>query len=631
MKKNREKTIFLADTNDASEYLMKEVLRGTEYQYHRFFGASDALATIQSIKPQLIISGYKLNDCNGIEFLNMLLESCTQLKLGEIPFIFLTSKEDQVKNSVHNSDKGLWGWYTFPFGAHELREIIDNLFHYQDVLFSNEELRQEVRRSEYRYRDLLENANDFIFTLDETGHFLNLNNRFTSLTGFNKDEWLGKPFLALVEQSDSENAGHQFHRTQQGRARVFESKIKSRTENSPTISFGISPILERGQIVGAMGIGRDITDTKQMENEIIELKNFNESIIQSMEAGLMTLDLKDCITFINLGAEKTLGWSSKELITKPLDQVLRSEEAQIILKKPESKRDLSFSRETEITIKGGQKIFIGFTAMDRFDNTGQKVGTIISFRDISLLKQMQAEVIRMDRLVSLGVLASGIAHEIKNPLAGIKTMAQACEEEFEEGDDRTEYLVRIIRQVDRLDDLLKTFFKYARPSPPDRKRHHLGEILDEVMNLVEKKMNDFRVQFILDLAEDLPEILVDSQQLQQVLLNLILNAIDAMPDGGELRISADRIKGKQKSTLERAIEKSNKYVEINIEDTGEGIPADKLETIFDPFVTTKSNGLGLGLSIVYRIVREHDGEIHVSSKHGAGTRFILTIPTGENV
>lgn len=626
-----DKTIFIVDKDQAIEELLREMSKEADYKYHRFDNSKDALAAFQSVKPQLVISGLNLADTDGISFLQAFIELTFQSKIGQIPFIFLTSKEERDKNEVHLYDKGLWGWYTFPFGPHELHEIIDNMFHYQDVLFSNEELRQEVRRSEYRYRDLLENAHDFIFTLDASGHFINLNNRFTSLTGFNKDEWIGKSFQNLIDDDDFESAKQHFSQTQQGRARVFEAKMKCVSNYSPIISFGITPFFERGEIVGAMGIGRDVTETKMMESEILELKNFNESIIQSMEAGLITLDLKNRITFINTGAEKTLGWKYHEIIGKPLAEVFEPDEADIVLNRPDKRGALTFSRETEITVKEGQKIFIGFTSMDRLDNKGEKVGTIISFRDISLIKQMQAEVIRMDRLVSLGVLASGIAHEIKNPLAGIKTMAQACEEEFEEDDDRKEYLTRIIRQVDRLDDLLKTFFKYARPSPPDRKPHQFKEILDEVLNLVEKKMSDFRIDFTLKLEENLPEILVDSQQLQQVLLNLILNAIDAMPEGGKLNVTVNRIRGHIKDMVQSQIGQMSHHVEIHIEDTGEGIPAEKLETIFDPFVTTKPSGLGLGLSIVYRIVREHDGEIHVSSQPGVGTRFVLTIPTGECV
>jgi PAS domain S-box-containing protein len=352
-----------------------------------------------------------------------------------------------------------------------------------------------------------------------------------------------------------------------------------------------------------------------------------------MEAGLMTTDLDGTVTSMNTGAERILGVKVDQVIAKPLKSVLKPEEADLLLSNPPMPGSLPYSRETELTLQSGTKIAIGFTAMDRINNRGEKVGTIVSFRDISELKQMQSEVMRMDRLASLGVLASGIAHEIKNPLAGIKTMAQACEEEFEETDQRREYLVRIIRQVNRLDDLLKTFFAFAKPKPPTPKPHSLASILREVMNLVEKKIKSSGIDYVERFEQGVVPVFVDSQQIQQVFLNLILNALDAMSARGTLTITAKNIEagnpGMVKEKEQRRLRGNGRYVEVVVSDTGTGIPTDMLETIFDPFFTTKPNGVGLGLSIVYRIVEEHQGDIHVISHEGKGTSFILTLPTGD--
>jgi len=286
----------------------------------------------------------------------------------------------------------------------------------------------------------------------------------------------------------------------------------------------------------------------------------------------------------------------------------------------------------ELTVKTGKKISIGFTTTDRIDNRRKKVGTIVSFRDITELKQMQSEVMRMDRLASLGVLASGIAHEIKNPLAGIKTMAQACEEEFDESDSRMEYLTRIVRQVNRLDDLLKTFFAYSRPKPPDRKLHKLPEIVQEVTKLVSKEMKNSGIRYKEYFSENLKEVMVDSQQIQQVFLNLILNSVEAMKSGGILKVKTRNIQkplsGIKQQKNKKVSTKNGEFVEVVIKDTGEGIDSKNLETVFDPFFTTKPNGMGLGLSIVYRIVKEHGGEIRVESEAGRGTSFTITLPTG---
>jgi signal transduction histidine kinase len=262
------------------------------------------------------------------------------------------------------------------------------------------------------------------------------------------------------------------------------------------------------------------------------------------------------------------------------------------------------------------------------------MGTIISFRDISEIKRLQVEMIRMDRLASLGVLASGIAHEIRNPLAGIKTMAQTLEEEMAPGDSRQEYLSRIIRQVNRLDELLKAFFSYARPRPPIKKWHDLPDIVHEVTMLLNKRISSTNVVLEEKYAKNLPQIFVDLNQIQQIFINLILNALDAMPKGGTLTLTAEPVRtalkavDRRRKNFRRKLQETL-YVKVSVQDTGSGIPAEHLDAIFDPFFTTKSQGTGLGLSIVYRILEEHGGEIQVSSKVGKGTTFTLLLPAEE--
>jgi signal transduction histidine kinase len=291
------------------------------------------------------------------------------------------------------------------------------------------------------------------------------------------------------------------------------------------------------------------------------------------------------------------------------------------------------NREMELKRKDGKTIHVGFSVTSRIDNHNQRVGTIISFRDISLIKQMQAEVLRMDRLASLGVLASGIAHEIRNPLAGIKTVAQTLEEDIDPNDNRREYVARIIRQVNRMDDLLKTLFSYARPKSPVPSKCRLQDIVSEVKALMQQRFEKSGIEFLENYAHDLPPAYVDFQQIQQVFINLFLNAIDAMPSGGKLMVVARP----QLTTLPRvdrrrrhaSPNKRTWYSEVCVIDTGEGIPPENLQAIFDPFFTTKPQGSGLGLSIVYRIIEEHHGDIHVQSEVGKGTTFAMLLPIEE--
>jgi len=232
----------------------------------------------------------------------------------------------------------------------------------------------------------------------------------------------------------------------------------------------------------------------------------------------------------------------------------------------------------------------------------------------------------MDRLVSLGKLASGIAHELRNPLAGIKTTAQALGEELPGDDPRREYLNRITKEIDRLNELLKTFFSFAKPQKLDLIHCDIKAIINEIIPFLIKEIAEKGIHFVETYPPQLPKIKVDKNQMHQVFLNLFLNAIQAMPNGGELKIEVS-------SEISRSQDGSKKkFIKIVISDTGTGIPTNIVQKIFDPFFTTKPRGIGLGLSITYQIIKKHGGTIKVESQLERGTSFMITLPeTLENL
>ncbi len=482
---------------------------------------------------------------------------------------------------------------------------------------------------EFNYKELIENVQDLVFALSWNGKILYVNRQFSQFVGRTKEQLHAFTLSDFVYLPDVDWAEENVRETLKGRSRTFEVRLLSATNEPVYFSTNLTPIREGEQVIGVIGISRDINERMKLEQEITELKNFHESIIQSIQAGLITTDLLSRITSFNAGAEEILQCSAKDVLGKPLREVVGENIAQLFLQQ-DAKNGVPPNRETTLKTRNGHEVHIGFTVTPRLDDKGLRVGTIISFKDISQIKRMQAEVIRMDRLASLGVLASGIAHEIKNPLAGIKAMAQTLQEDMVPQDERRVYLERIVRQVNRLDELLKTFFDYARPRPPIRKLHRIQDILHEVFTLVEKRLEERHIRWRFDIAPAVPPIFVDFHQIQQVLLNLIFNAIDAMEHGGDLHIAASPYNGPgfHFPPLQMRKNKIN-YVELSVSDTGIGIDEKNLEIIFDPFFTTKSQGTGLGLSIVYRIIAAHGGEIAVESKPGYGTTFRLLLPTEE--
>ncbi len=629
-----KKIILLIDDDADMREIGRKIIISAGYEYIAASDGVEGLDFILKYTPDLILLDFMMPGMNGAEIFQRLVTSQRFKHLSDTPVIMLTAKAEYEIDRSALFEMGLSAFLIKPFGHRELINVIDNVFILNQVRQKNKELEQKIRRTEYKYQDLIENANDLIFTLSLKGDFMFINRRLSTLTGFTREDWLARSFFDLVAPEDRVEARNNFNKTLKGKARIFEMRMICQNGVPLYLSMNINPIFEKGEVVGVVGIARDITRRKKLEQEIIELKNFNESIIQSIGAGLITLDLERKITSFNSGAEEVLGWKAEEVAGRYLDEILPEEESRKLLPDIVSPDQSLLNREMEITAKDKRTIFIGFTITPRIDNHSLKVGTIISFRDISQIKQMQAEVFRMDRLASLGVLASGIAHEVRNPLAGIKTIAQTLEEEFEESDVRHEYLSRIIRQVNRLDELLRTLFSYARPREPIRKKHPLDEIIEEVFILMEERFKKRNIKFQKKLAPDIPSVYVDFHQIQQVFINLFLNGLEAMPDGGNMELHADITKTVI-HTLDRRKKrfpvnnKESKYVAVKIRDTGMGIKPEDLNSIFDPFFTTKPQGAGLGLSIVYRIIEEHEGDIRVESNPGQGTTFTVLLPMEE--
>ncbi len=285
-------------------------------------------------------------------------------------------------------------------------------------------------------------------------------------------------------------------------------------------------------------------------------------------------------------------------------------------------------QEIKMSAVNEDDFYIGYSVY-KMDWDYEKSYYILVFSEISQTKKLQSEIIRMDRMASLGVLSSGIAHEIRNPLAGIKAMAQNMEEELDKNSSHLEYIKRILRQVDRLDLLLRSFFTYAKPMRPDPKPCQIPEIISEALALFPSQFRQNSVKVFQNYADDLAYVYIDPAQIQQVFINLVLNAIQAMKEGGNITISAHNTEQKVPyvdSEKSRRKKQFDKFILLELKDEGEGMDDSIKEKIFNPFFTTKSSGTGLGLAIVYQIINEHGGNIDVDSNPGQGTTFKILLP-----
>jgi two-component system sensor histidine kinase HydH len=369
------------------------------------------------------------------------------------------------------------------------------------------------------------------------------------------------------------------------------------------------------------------TDDIQLIDKVY---NFYKSIIQNINGGLLTLDLDGDITFANRIAAKMLGYSPEELLNKSISEIFEENEESLktlrLMFLPGKRID---DKEIGFRQKDGNVIIVGLSTSPIHDENNKFDGIVLLFRDLTEVRHLKMQIERMERLALLGELSAGIAHEIRNPLAGIKAAAQILEDSYSSEDFRYQVIERIIREVDKANRLLQEFFKFARPTKPKLKFHDIEMIIDGVYLLLAPKMQKRTINFDVDFGSDVPRVYVDETQLEQVILNLFLNAVDAMDQGGTLKVSTFK---KKLRILDKEKERLNVdtnelvYVLVEISDTGDGIPEENVSKIFNPFFTTKTEGVGLGLSICSRLIEENAGKIDLASQEGTGTTFVLALP-----
>jgi PAS domain S-box-containing protein len=359
--------------------------------------------------------------------------------------------------------------------------------------------------------------------------------------------------------------------------------------------------------------------TKALE----QVYQFHKGVIQSISSGLITIDSKGNITFINKAALAILDFEYQELVGEPIRALFADDnEAEKVLDELLNKKRMFESRETNLISRSKKPIPIGFTTTSLSYDDPTYSGVIISFRDLTTLHHYRVQIERIDRLTTLGEVSAGIAHEIRNPLAGIKTSAQVLEESFSPGDHRSQLVARIVKEIDRSNELLKKFFNFAKPGKPKQEFVSLETLIEGIYLLLSSKMKKKEITFEKNIETEISDVYVDENQIEQVLINLFLNSLDAMDKGGSIKVHLNIVKNRDEVLIDNATE----AVLLVVEDTGIGIDQENLEKIFNPFFTTKNDGVGLGLSISSRLVEENGGQIFVESEPGQGTKFKLYFP-----
>jgi len=317
------------------------------------------------------------------------------------------------------------------------------------------------------------------------------------------------------------------------------------------------------------------------------------------------------------------GRSRRQVIGSRFSEVFCTEPLLVEMIERTSASGVSLSDQDNVVLNSfGKTIPVNATTCPLMRHDGESIGVILTLRDLTSIRELEAAVRQADRLSTLGTLAAGLAHEVKNPLGGIKGAAQLLERELDADSDLQEYPRVMIRETERIDRIIRQLLELASPRGPRYAAVNLHLVLGDIILLQRESADSREVTVLTSFDPSIPSIMADESQLIQVFLNLIRNALEAMPDGGRLTVSSRVLSEYQLARNE----KRSRMVCVDVSDTGKGIPSENLPKVGTPFFSTKDTGNGLGLAICHKIIADHRGIMKVESKPGKGTRVSVLLP-----
>lgn len=333
-------------------------------------------------------------------------------------------------------------------------------------------------------------------------------------------------------------------------------------------------------------------------------------VVSNLPLGLLTSDLTGNVAMVNPPAKKLLNIEINGKDAPLLQNIPGLDWGAISAELAGQGRILD--REITLAASDGKTLTVSLSAAAMRNEEGVFLGNLFILRDVSEMKRLQAEARRNDRLTALGNLAAGVAHEIRNPLSTIKGVATYIAKRMRPGGREEEAAMTMIAEVDRLNRVVSELLEFARPGAVTTVRSDLREVVNRALRLVEVDLKAKNITARVEGSPDFPLVSINQERFTQALLNLILNAVQAMESGGALTISFETLSGGEFS--------------VSVSDTGPGVPENIQASIFTPYFTTKPSGTGLGLAIVHQIVEGHNGRIQVANIPGAGARFTIILP-----
>jgi PAS domain S-box-containing protein len=485
---------------------------------------------------------------------------------------------------------------------------------------------QALRQSEEKYRDLFENANDLIQSIRPDGSLQYVNRAWRETLGYTEEEIPNISVFDIIHP-DCDECGSAFKSVVFGeKSGRVETVFITKGGREIIVEGNISTVFDDGRFIGTRGIFRDITERKKAEEVLAAEREQLAVTLRCIGDGVITTDIAGKVVLMNKISEALTGWPQQEAKGRPIGDILHliNEISRRAIENPvetllKSGKIVELSDQTVLVTRDGTERTISDSVAPIVDRNSRIIGTVLVFRDITEKRYLEEKLLKTEKIESLGVLAGGIAHDFNNLLNSIMGNIELAAMDLKTDDRIRESLTRAEKAALRAKDLTLQLLTFSKGGAPIKKTASIIELIKDSSDFAIRGSN---VRCNFNLPDNLWKVEIDLGQMSQVINNIVLNAVSAMPEGGQIDIAAGNVVvGTDYPEL-----KPGEYVKVTIKDSGSGIPKEHLNRIFEPYFTTKHAGSGLGLATTYSIIKRHEGMIEVESDLNKGTTFSLFLP-----
>ncbi|MCP4690109.1 MAG: response regulator [Desulfobacterales bacterium] len=672
VEEDRGQRILIIDDDSTSLGVISDYLQGAGFVALAARSGESGIEKARYARPDIIFLDVLMPGIDGFE-------TCRRLKsdpaTADIPVIFMTALTD-TDDKVKGFEAGAVDYVTKPFQSREVlsrirmqlrlsaltrelqhtneelkkhRDHLEELVEERtmEIQTANQQLRDEIaerkraeedlRESEERYRDLFENANDLIQSIEPDGTIQYVNPAWRRTLGYTEKETSGLSMFDIIHPDGREHCMVEFRRLTSGEElESIETVFVTREGRSITVEGSSSCLFEEGKPVATRGIFRNITARKQAEEELRQSRNFLQTVIDAIPEKVMVVNRDYTISLANKAMREML--EGKD----PVASRLTCHQASYGCERPcageknscplyeviKSKAPMSVTH-THYNMEGKERI-VELDAAPVFDQAGEVVQVVESSHDVTERKQVEEQLRQAEKMEAVGQLTGGIAHDFNNLLQAINgytAVAAICLEAEHPASDSLAGVERVSR---RAATLVRQLLAFSRRQALDMKEVNLSYVIVDLIKMIRRVIGEqFTIETIV--GRDLGKVRADPGAIGQILVNLCVNARDAMPGGGEITIVTENIRIDEVWCQNHSWARPGRFVLLSVTDTGVGMDEDTLANVFEPFFTTKAvgAGTGLGLSMVYDLVNRHDGMINARGQVGKGATFRIYLPLTE--